>query len=142
MEPAGNTSSVLILDTEVNSSPPGYKLFFFSFPDDWTEEHLSEYFQPRDNLLGARVREEVGTGRARGFGFVSYGDRVSAATAIEIMQGYKILGKRLKVEFKKNEINDNQLMSGLKTSSAGVAPLQKEGYPGDERLIGYVRQFD
>ena len=30
-------------------------------------------------------------------------------------------------------------MSDLKTSSAGVAPLQKEGYPGNERLIGYAR---
>ena len=77
------------------------KLIVFHQPDDWSEEDVSDYFQRRDNSLGARVMKEVGTGRSRGLGFVSYEDRVSASTVIEKMQGYNILGKRLKVEFKK-----------------------------------------
>merc|ERR550539_1228747 len=83
--------------------PPGCNLFVFHLPDDWADDDLHEYFAQHGNVISAKVMKELGTGRSRGFGFVSYEDRVSAATAIKKMQGYKILGKRLKVEFKKGE---------------------------------------
>jgi len=116
--------------------PPGCNLFVFHLPDDWTDDDLNEYFAPHGSLVSAKVMKELGTGRSRGFGFVSYDDRVSAATAIKKMQGYKILGKRLKVEFKKGEQDgkgdggdgdDDETGGGRKT------------YPDDERLIGYLR---
>merc|ERR1712087_773498 len=74
--------------------PPGCNLFVFHLPDDWTDDDLHEYFCPHGNIVSAKVMKEIGTGRSRGFGFVSYEDRISAATAIK---------KRLKVEFKKGE---------------------------------------
>ncbi|CAE7704320.1 unnamed protein product [Symbiodinium pilosum] len=77
--------------------------------------------------------KELGTGRSRGFGFVSYEDRVSAATAIKKMQGYKILGKRLKVEFKKGE-GDNG-----KGEAERIDFLEEKSSGDDERLIGYLR---
>mmetsp|Transcript_9732 Transcript_9732/g.27464 ORF Transcript_9732/g.27464 Transcript_9732/m.27464 type:complete len:128 (+) Transcript_9732:681-1064(+) len=85
--------------------------------------------------------KELGTGRSRGFGFVSYEDRVSAATAIKKMQGYKILGKRLKVEFKKGEQDSNKCEiddrgDGSEDEEGGGS---KKSYPDDERLIGYLR---
>merc|ERR1712039_667916 len=86
--------------------PPGCNLFVFHLPDDWTDDDLHEYFCPHGNIVSAKVMKEIGTGRSRGFGFVSYEDRISAATAIKKMQGYKILGKRLKVEFKKGDGDD------------------------------------
>jgi len=111
--------------------PPGCNLFVFHLPDDWTDDDLNEYFSPHGPVISAKVMKELGTGRSRGFGFVSYEDRVGASTAIKKMQGYKILGKRLKVEFKKGEGDD-------------LGPLQedddaKKSYPDDERLIGYLR---
>ena len=69
--------------------------------------------------------KELGTGRSRGFGFVSYESQADATTAIRKMQGYKILGKRLKVEFKKGESTDE--------------PKEKAPSADDERLIGYLR---
>mmetsp|Transcript_17820 Transcript_17820/g.36770 ORF Transcript_17820/g.36770 Transcript_17820/m.36770 type:complete len:127 (-) Transcript_17820:149-529(-) len=68
-----------------------------------------------------------------GFGFVSYEDRVSAATAIKKMQGYKILGKRLKVEFKKGE-GDNG-----KGEAEKIDLIEEKSSGDDERLIGYLR---
>ena len=41
------------------------------------------------------------TGRSRGFGFVSFDNRVSAENAINAMNGYQIGRKRLKVQHKK-----------------------------------------
>jgi RNA recognition motif-containing protein len=82
--------------------------------------------------------KELGTGRSRGFGFVSYEERVAAATAIKKMQGYKILGKRLKVEFKKGEGQDG-VLDGTEIEADDAGSSSKKSYPDDERLIGYLR---
>jgi len=114
--------------------PPGCNLFVFHLPDDWTDEDLNEYFAPHGPVVSAKVMKELGTGRSRGFGFVSYEDRVSASTAIKKMQGYKILGKRLKVEFKKGEVDSKSEMGDLDDDEGS-----KKSYPDDERLISYLR---
>merc|ERR1712174_9522 len=80
---------------------------------------------------------EVGSGRSRGFGFVSYEDRVGASTAIKKMQGYKILGKRLKVEFKKGEQDGGENNDGKDMLPDDDG--ERNNYPDDERLIGYLR---
>jgi len=120
--------------------PPGCNLFIFHLPDDWTDDDLHEYFAPHGNVVSAKVMKELGTGRSRGFGFVSYEDRVSAATALKKMQGYKILGKRLKVEFKKGEGESNTDTDDLlDLGEAQDGATNKKSYPDDERLIGYLR---
>lgn len=121
--------------------PPGCNLFVFHLPDDWTDDDLHEYFAPHGNVISAKVMKELGTGRSRGFGFVSYEDRVSAATAIKKMQGYKILGKRLKVEFKKGEQEGGKAEAddgGGERDEDDIHKVKK-GQPDDERLIGYLR---
>lgn len=118
---------------EPSFGPPGCNLFVFHLPDDWTDDDLLEYFAPHGNVVSAKVMKELGTGRSRGFGFVSYEDRVSAATAIKKMQGYKILGKRLKVEFKKGE-GDNG-----KGEAEKIDLIEEKSSGDDERLIGYLR---
>jgi len=116
---------------EPSFGPPGCNLFVFHLPDDWADDELLEYFAPHGSVVSAKVMRELGTGRSRGFGFVSYEDRVSAATAIKKMQGYKILGKRLKVEFKKGEGEANREVDDRLDS--------EEKGADDERLIGYLR---
>lgn len=74
--------------------------------------------------------KELGTGRSRGFGFVSYELQSDAAAAIKKMQGYKILGKRLKVEFKKGEEPEGEEKSEKQPAKTSC---------DDERLIGYLR---
>ena len=86
--------------------PSGCNLFVFHLPDDWLNEDLKENFSPHGPIVSAMVMKEIGTGRSRGFGFVSYVDKISATTAIREMRGYKVLGKRLKVEFKKGKGGD------------------------------------
>eukprot|EP00931_Biecheleriopsis_adriatica_P122178 TRINITY_DN97189_c0_g1_i1.p1 TRINITY_DN97189_c0_g1~~TRINITY_DN97189_c0_g1_i1.p1 ORF type:complete len:460 (-),score=105.08 TRINITY_DN97189_c0_g1_i1:62-1351(-) len=118
---------------EPTFGPPGCNLFVFHLPDDWVDEDLLEYFAPHGTVVSAKVMKELGTGRSRGFGFVSYEDRISAATAIKKMQGYKILGKRLKVEFKKGEGESNS------RAEADLGSEEHKSSGDDERLIGYLR---
>jgi len=127
--------------------PPGCNLFVFHLPDDWGDEDLHTYFAPHGNVINAKVMKEVGTGRSRGFGFVSYEDRVSAAKGVKQMHDYKVLGKRLKVEFKKGEEGSALIdespniafgVSGQPRGGKEAAP-SKALYPDDERLIGYLR---
>jgi len=105
--------------------PQGCNLFVFHLPDEWGDEDMLEYFSPHGKIVSAKVMKELGTGRSRGFGFVSYEAQADAATAIRKMQGYKIQGKRLKVEFKKGETIEE--------------PKEKAPSADDERLIGYLR---
>jgi len=119
---------------DASFGPPGCNLFVFHLPDDWEDEDLLEYFAPHGNVASAKVMKELGTGRSRGFGFVSYEDRAGAATAIKKMQGYKVLGKRLKVEFKKGE---GESTAG--ENESGDAAEGSKSIGDDERLIGYLR---
>eukprot|EP00930_Biecheleria_cincta_P075722 TRINITY_DN62905_c0_g1_i1.p1 TRINITY_DN62905_c0_g1~~TRINITY_DN62905_c0_g1_i1.p1 ORF type:complete len:352 (-),score=83.78 TRINITY_DN62905_c0_g1_i1:30-1085(-) len=121
-------------EREVSFGSPGCNLFVFHLPDDWADEDLLEYFAPHGNVTSAKVMKELGTGRSRGFGFVSYEDRTGAATAVKKMQGYKVLGKRLKVEFKKGE-GENAADGDGDDMAEGNSRNTGE----DERLIGYLR---
>eukprot|EP00927_Polykrikos_kofoidii_P022473 TRINITY_DN2095_c0_g1_i1.p1 TRINITY_DN2095_c0_g1~~TRINITY_DN2095_c0_g1_i1.p1 ORF type:complete len:472 (-),score=103.66 TRINITY_DN2095_c0_g1_i1:112-1527(-) len=119
--------------------PPGCNLFVFHLPDDWTDNELHEHFSPHGTVVSAKVMKELGTGRSRGFGFVSYDDRVSAATAIKKMQGLKILGKRLKVEFKKGEGDDAMDNMDDIDGAFGDDDASRGNSHDDERLLGYLR---
>ena len=46
------------------------------------------------------------SGRSRGFGFVSYDNPQSALAAVKSMNGFSVLGKRLKVQLKKENPGD------------------------------------
>merc|ERR1712032_1276345 len=67
----------------------------------------------------------------------------SSATAIKKMQGYKVMGKRLKVEFKKGEHDGSKGDDDFRhldfDGDGEGSSLGKKSYPDDERLIGYLR---
>jgi RNA recognition motif. (a.k.a. RRM, RBD, or RNP domain) len=62
-----------------------------------TNQNLYDLFSPYGEVISARIMVDKSTGRSRGFGFVSYNQRVSAETAIKALNGYAIANKRLKV---------------------------------------------
>ncbi|OMJ87932.1 hypothetical protein SteCoe_10259 [Stentor coeruleus] len=86
-----------------SQGPPGCNLFLFHLPIEWREEDLIKYFSPFGNVISARIMCEKESGRSKGYGFISYDSKVSAVNAVKMMNGYQVLGKRLKVEIKKGE---------------------------------------
>ena len=82
--------------------PLGANLFIFHVPGDWSDEILRSKFESFGTLVSCRVSTDD-AGRSRGFAFVSYSTRESAANAIQSMNGYPVGGKYLKVTVKQGE---------------------------------------
>ena len=85
------------------------------------EQDLASHFAPFGNLVSTRIMTDKNTGRNKGYGsarpadaigFASYDNPQSAQKAVVVMNGFSVLGKRLKVELKKGD-------DGLDTSILG-----------------------
>jgi len=84
------------------SGAPQNSLFVFHLPPDLDNDGLQELFQPfatNGGLESAKVILD-NSGMSKGFGFVNFSDKVDAQTAIDVMNGYQMGSKYLKVEFK------------------------------------------
>ena len=86
-----------------SQGPPGCNLFLFHLPIEWSEQDMIKFFSPFGNVISARIMCEKDSGRSKGFGFISYDSKISAVNAVKMMNGFQVLGKRLKVEIKKGE---------------------------------------
>eukprot|EP00118_Oscarella_pearsei_P024540 m.306275 g.306275 ORF g.306275 m.306275 type:complete len:673 (+) comp41105_c0_seq1:189-2207(+) len=65
-----------------------------NFPDEIEEEEFREMFAKYGSIMSMKLMTDP-TGKAKGFGFVSYDSHEAAATAVEAMNGKELNGKRL-----------------------------------------------
>ncbi|ORM41161.1 Flowering time control protein FCA [Babesia sp. Xinjiang] len=89
--------------SQVPSGPPGANLFIFHIPNEWTQFDLVRTFSQFGKILSSRIAADKSTGRHKGYAFVSYDSPESAAQAIQHLNGFTVLGKRLKVAIKKGD---------------------------------------
>lgn len=89
--------------SNLKEGPAGCNLFIFHLPNSMTNLELEKLFQPYGDLISITIVADKVTGRSKGYGFVSYQDRVSADKAIASLNGYQIGKKRLKVQIKKGD---------------------------------------
>ncbi|GIX63973.1 CUGBP Elav-like family member 1 [Babesia caballi] len=108
--------------TQVPSGPPGANLFIFHIPNEWTQADLVSTFAQFGKILSSRIASDKMTGRHKGYAFVSYDSPESAAQAIQQLNGYMVLGKRLKVAIKKGE-ESAMAAVGSVPAMAGGAPV-------------------
>ena len=87
------------------TGPDGCNLFVFHIPSNFTNLDMFYLFQPCGAIVSVRIMTEAGTGRGRGFGFVSYEEPNAARLAIETLNGRQVGTKRLKVQFKERRGN-------------------------------------
>jgi CUG-BP- and ETR3-like factor len=106
--------------------PLGANLFIFHVPADWNDEILRSKFESYGQLVSCRVSTDD-AGRSRGFAFVSYSTRESAANAIQSMNGYPVGGKYLKVTVKQGEEDYAIAPSGSVTNQQSVSLNQPPG---------------
>ncbi|KAI5316077.1 hypothetical protein PRUPE_8G251600 [Prunus persica] len=82
--------------------PPGANLFIYHIPQEFGDQELANAFQAFGRVLSAKVFVDKATGVSKCFGFVSYDLPESAQSAISVMNGYQLGGKKLKVQLKRD----------------------------------------
>ena len=85
--------------------PEGANLFIYHLPPHYLDADLIQLFSDYGNVVSAKVFVDKETHLSKGFGFVSYDNAASAQSAIQSMNGYQVMGKRLKVSLKKPKTN-------------------------------------
>ncbi|KAG2330761.1 hypothetical protein Bca4012_019629 [Brassica carinata] len=93
-----------IVQTE---GPEGANLFIYNIPREFGDQELSAAFQPFGIVLSAKVFVDKATGASKCFGFVSYDSQAAAQKAINMMNGRHLGGKKLKVQLKRDNNNNN-----------------------------------
>lgn len=84
------------------------KLFVGGLSWDTTDDGLRQAFASYGEITEAKVITDRGTGRSRGFGFVTFAQDDNAKTAISKMDGTSLDGKTIKV----NEAQEKSPRSG------------------------------
>lgn len=87
--------------------PPGANLFIYNIPKTYGDLHLYHAFERFGTILSAKVFIDKPSGTTRGFGFVSFGSPESAQMAIREMNGKTLEGRKIKVEIKRRDANDD-----------------------------------
>ncbi|XP_022758119.1 RNA-binding protein BRN1-like isoform X3 [Durio zibethinus] len=107
--PQANTSSNSSSSSTVGTNsggqiegPPGANLFIYHIPQEFGDQELANAFQGFGRVLSAKVFVDKATGFSKCFGFVSYDSPAAAQNAINMMNGYQLGGKKLKVQLKRD----------------------------------------
>ncbi|KAI9118930.1 hypothetical protein K1719_009605 [Acacia pycnantha] len=105
--PGGSSNSAMSSGANKYSSsqvegPPGANLFIYHIPPEYGDQELADAFQPFGRVLSAKVFVDKATGVSKCFGFVSYDSPEAAQTAISMMNGFQLSGKKLKVQLKRD----------------------------------------
>ncbi|PON57206.1 Paraneoplastic encephalomyelitis antigen [Trema orientale] len=82
--------------------PPGANLFIYHIPQEFGDQELANAFQAFGRVLSAKVFVDKATGVSKCFGFVSYDSPEAAQSAISMMNGFQLGGKKLKVQLKRD----------------------------------------
>jgi RNA recognition motif-containing protein len=75
------------------------KLFVGSLKWELTEVELREVFEPFGELDEVKIILDKETGRSRGFGFIKFKNADDAKTALEEMQDFTLMGRKLHVVY-------------------------------------------
>ncbi|WMV36262.1 hypothetical protein MTR67_029647 [Solanum verrucosum] len=100
--------SILVNDYQISemrnhvvTGPGGANLFIYHIPQEFGDQELANTFREFGTVLSAKVFVDKASGVSKCFGFVSYDSPDAAQSAIKMMNGFQLDGKKLKVQLKR-----------------------------------------
>ncbi|XP_057534977.1 RNA-binding protein BRN1 [Amaranthus tricolor] len=106
--PSGSSPGVGSSSGSQVEGPSGANLFIYHIPQEFGDHELANAFQPFGRVLSAKVFVDKATGLSKCFGFVSYDSPEAAQSAISMMNGFQLGGKKLKVQLKRDNKQNKQ----------------------------------
>jgi hypothetical protein len=97
-----------IVTGERLKGPRGCNLFVFHLPNEITNWDLYLLFRRHGTILSVHIMVNKSTGLSKGYGFVSFANAEDAAVAIETMDGFRLGKKRLKVQLKRMQDDNDE----------------------------------
>lgn len=73
------------------------KLYVGNLSFDTTENDLQDAFERAGTVTEVKIMQDFGTGRSRGFGFVTMGSEAEGTAAIDALNGKQLGGRTLTV---------------------------------------------
>lgn len=107
---------------EMTPAPGEAACYIFHMPPEWSEADLMQLFAPFGQVTSAHVQRDA-NGFSRGCGFVTYTSSEAANQATNMMNGFGVDGKFLKVSL-------TQFSLGSGTTGAPGAPVGGAGKIG------------
>ncbi|KAI9675195.1 MAG: hypothetical protein M1829_003555 [Trizodia sp. TS-e1964] len=78
---------------------PSRSVFVGNIPYGLTEEQITHIFSTVGTVVSFRLVYDKETGRPKGFGFATYQDSDSAASAVRNLNDYEIMNRKLRVDY-------------------------------------------
>ena len=75
------------------------KLYVGNLPYEVTQDRLREIFEEAGKVEDSVVILDKFSGKSKGFGFVEMGSEEEAKKAVEMLNGYQIEDRKIKVDF-------------------------------------------
>ncbi|KFK42700.1 hypothetical protein AALP_AA1G028400 [Arabis alpina] len=118
MAPLGISNGASTPSVVQTEGPEGANLFIYNIPREFRDQDLAAAFQQFGKVVSAKVFVDKVTGISKCFGFISYDSQEAAQNAINTMNGHLISGKKLKVQLKRDngqQQSNKPLLNGLST---------------------------
>ncbi|KAI8906677.1 hypothetical protein EDD86DRAFT_209495 [Gorgonomyces haynaldii] len=78
-------------------------IFIGNIPYDVSETQIVDIFSEVGKVLNFRLVFDRDTGKPKGFGFLTYPDHETAASAVRNLNNYEVNGRTLRVDFAEND---------------------------------------
>ena len=106
-------------------------VFVGNIPYDMSETQIVDIMKSVGSVASFRLVFEKETGRPKGFGFCTYQDADTAASAVRNLNNYDIGGRSLRVDFAETELNEanankpaTNVLESISSTVSALPPAQ------------------